>query len=292
MPIELRAGPTRLEVLPEYGGRIHQLWLTIDGREEPVLWSPDDVVAYETAPLYGGCFPMAPWPNRIADGRFPWAGREVSVPQNDPPNALHGLVFDRPWGVVARAGRVVELRCEFDERWPWAGYAWQRIELGEAGLTIKIEARSGRETFPAGVGLHPWFRRGVAGAREVRVTVPAARHYELADQLPTGKMVAPAGDFDLREGAILGDRRLDDCYAVLEGPAVIDWGRVRLALETESAEPHLMVHTPEQAVCIESQTCAPNAFNLRTTGLEGTGFAIAEPGRAVALVNRWKWQIL
>jgi len=289
--IELRSGAARLQVLPEYGGRIHQLWVAVDGREEPLLVAPEDPAAYGESPLGGGCYPMAPWPNRIAGARFPWAGRTIDLRANDGANALHGLVFDRPWEVIARAGPRVELRCDLGEHWPWDGYAWQRIELSAAGLLVKLEVRSRREAFPAGVGLHPWFRRDAAGAEHVRVRVPASERYMLRDQIPTGERVIPAGDFDLREPGPIGERRLDDCYTGLTGPSVIDWGRVQLEMTIECPEPHVMIYTPENAICIEPQTCAPDALNLRTSS-ERTGLALAEPGRAVSLISRWSWRIM
>src|SRR4029079_18414208 len=123
-------------------------------------------------PTYGGCFPMAPWPNRISGGLFPWRGTIVSV-ENGRENALHGLVLDQPWDVVARVGRVVEMTCDFGGRWPWAGKVWQRIELGPNFLAMKMEVRSSREAFPAGCGWHPWFRRDVAGSISVRLSANA-----------------------------------------------------------------------------------------------------------------------
>lgn len=289
--IELRAGPARIEVLPEFGGRIHQLWLSIDGREEPLLASPMDPADYADRPLSGGCYPMAPWPNRIAGGRFQWAGREFRLPANDGPNALHGLAFDRPWEVVARVGRVLEMRCDFGQAWPWDGYAWQRIELSAAGLLVKAEVRSRHEAFPAGIGVHPWFRRSIAGGGDASVRVPASLRYVLEGQIPTGELVPPSGEFDLSVPTLPGSRALDDCFTGLDGPIAIDWGPVRLDLTVECRQPHVMVHSTADAFCVEPQTCAPDAFNLRAR-VDGTGFATVEPGRAVALVSRWSWQIM
>lgn len=280
-----------MEVAPEFGGRIHQIWVVVDGAEEALLSSPGDVESYAERPLDGGCYPMAPWPNRVAGGRFSWAGRTFALPTNDGGHALHGLVFDQPWEVVARVGRVVELRCELGDGWPWDAYAWQRIEIGETGLSIKVEARSRRDAFPAGVGLHPWFRRTVAGAEDATVRLPAESRYLLANQIPSGGLVPPGGDFVLDTTHPLGSRGFDDCYTGLEGPVVIDWGRVRLGMSVECPAPHVMVYTTPDAFCIEPQTCAPDAFNLRTD-LQGTGFAVAEPGRAVGLVSRWRWSIM
>ena len=289
--IELRTEGARLQVVPEIGGRLHQLWLTVHGREEPLLVSPEDPSGHGTEPLTGGSYPMAPWANRIAGAAFRWGGRNVALPANEPPHALHGLVFDRPWEVVARVGRVLEMRCDFDERWPWEGYAWQRVELQPGGLLIKAEVRSRREAFPAGIGLHPWFRRDVAGAEDVLVRIPARQRYVAEAGIPTGALRALEGSFDLRDLQPLGARPLDDCYTLLDDPVELDWGRLRLEIDVECAQPHVMVYATPEAICVEPQTCAPDAFNLRTR-LEGTGFATAEPGRAVALASRWRWRIM
>lgn len=291
MAIELRSSGGRAVILPEFGGRLHQLLVVVDGREEPLLFSPEDPAGYMAHPARGGSFPMAPWPNRISGSTFPWAGKIVTVPSGGKPHANHGRVLHQPWEVVARTARVVELAAAFDDGWPWAGRAWQRFEITPTGLRMKLEVRSDRETFPAGCGWHPWFRRDVAGAEAVRVTLPAPHRYVLHEQIPTGALVVPGGEFDLSGGPALGDRRLDDCYTGLTAPVEIDWGRLRLRMSVDCPQPHVMVHTPPQAFCIEPQTCAPDAFNLDARGVQGTGAAIAIPGRPVSIASRWDWEV-
>jgi len=289
MAIELQGETARAIILPEYGGRLHQLYVTVAGDEHALLWGPDDPAEYAAHPHRGGCFPMAPWPNRIAGGSFSFDGKQWNVPIDSPPNAIHGRLSNVPWQVVARTARVVELTARFDDTWPWLGKAWQRIELTRTGLRLKMEVRSERQPFPAGCGWHPWFRRDVAGATEVRLSVPVAARYILKHQLPTGETVAPEGDF-LLDGQPLGDRRLDDCYRGLSGDIAIDWGTFALSMTVLSSEPHVTVFTPDNAVCVEPQTCAADAFNLAARDVSGTGFAVAEPGRPVSIESRWTWQ--
>ena len=287
MAIELRSGGASAVILPEYGGRLHQLSVPIAGGEVPLLASPADPEEYATRPTRGGSFPMAPWPNRVRAGRISWGGRDYQLPIDRDPNAIHGRVHFRPWTVVARTARVVELSCEFDDGWPWQGRAWQRFELRDDSLRMKLEVRSAREAFPAGCGWHPWFRRDVS-AGGVRVTVPASRRYLLEGQLPTGECVVPMGDY-LLDGRPLGDRRLDDCYAGIEGPVLIDWGNLKLSITIDCAFPMAMVHTPPEAFCIEPQTCAPDPFNLAAAGSTNEGLAIARPGSPVSLTSEWRW---
>ena len=289
--IELQAPGARAMIEPAAGGRLHQLFVTIDGTETPLLWSPDDLSAYADAdaPLYGGSYPMAPWPNRLAGGRFSWNGHDYQM-DNGRDLAIHGLVCDRPWEVVARAGRVVELACAFGDGWPWEGRAWQRFELGPGFLSLRLDVRSAREPFPAGSGWHPWFRRSLTGEdpEAVRLTVPAERQYRLTDQLASGETMPPAGDA-LLDGSPLGGRRLDECYTALREPrAVIEWPGLRLEMTVECPFPHVQVYTPPDAFCVEPQTCAPNAFNIADP-VAGAGVAAA--GRALSLASRWTWAV-
>jgi len=289
MAIELRSGTARAVILPEHGGRLHQLLLDHEGREEPLLWSPADPAAYDARPTHGGSFPMAPWPNRIAASRFRWRDTGYEVPGGGKPNAIHGRVLDVPWDVVARTARVCELTATFDEGWPWPGKAWQRFELSATALRMKLEVRAAREPFPAGCGWHPWFRRDAFGATDVRLTLPASELYLAEHDLPTGEVCPPSGDHDFRAGASLGDRRVDSCYRGLSGPIEIDWGARRLHITVSAIEPHVMLYTPDHAFCIEPQTCAPDAFNLAARGVPNTGLAIAAPGRPVAIESTWSW---
>ncbi len=290
MTIELTAPRARALVEPTYGGRLHQLFVDVDGKEEALLLAPADLAAYESDPTFGGCFPMAPWPNRIAGGIFAWRGGSVSV-ENGREHALHGLVLDRPWDVVARVGRVVEMTCDFGDRWPWAGKAWQRIELGPNCLAFKMEVRSAREMFPAGCGWHPWFRRDVADSGSVAIETNAERRYVLKHGLPTGEVVPPGGTA-LLDGSPIGARLLDDCYTGFDGPPLVTlaWERLALRISFECPTPHLQVYTPPEAVCIEPQTCAPDAFTLAAAGRPDVGMAVVSPGLALSMSMRWTWE--
>lgn len=276
-------------VEPRYGGRLHQLFVELDGAEVPLLMAPDDPAAYEQHPFVGGCFPMAPWPNRIQNGTFRWGEREYRVPMDVNGEALHGLVFEQPWDVTARVGRILEMSCEFGRGWPWEGRAWQRIELGRDFLAMKLEVRAGREPFPAGCGWHPWFLRAVGGSQDVRVIVPAKQRYVLDELIPTGELAAPSGD-SLLNGGWLGDRQLDDCYTGFEtGAALMEWDRLKLSVRFDCPRPHIQVYTRPEAFCLEPQTCAPNAFNLASRGAAFDGTAVVAPGRPLALSMRWTW---
>ena len=54
---------------------------------------------------------LAPWPNRLGDGRYSFEGIEAQAPINElaANNAIHGLVRWMPWRMVGRAQNRVSM---------------------------------------------------------------------------------------------------------------------------------------------------------------------------------------
>ena len=104
---------------------------------------------------------LAPWPNRIAEGRYRYGGRECQAPLNEVSRrtAIHGLVRWLDWSPVAREGASVSLACPIR---PQPGYEW-RVDLQvtyavhDRGLTVRLQAvNRGQERAPFGAGFHPY----------------------------------------------------------------------------------------------------------------------------------------
>ena len=288
--IELRRGRTRAIVAPAAGGRLHQLEIDDDGDWLPLLHTAPSPEALLDDPLHLGSYPMAPWPGRIDGGRFVWAGRQWSVPRNDPPHALHGRVAFAPWRIDAVSADACELSIELDS-WPFAGSVVQRIHVVDRGIDQQIEVRAASgNRFPAGVGWHPWFRRDVRPGAAVRVRVDASQVYETHEIIPTGWLLHARGQHNLRGGPELGDRRIDACYRHPRGPISISWDDLTLTMASSPNVTHAVVFTPEHAVCVEPQTCAPDAFNLAAQGMEGAGMTIVSPSRPLIATTSWRWR--
>jgi aldose 1-epimerase len=69
-----------------------------DGRDLVVPFEPDQV-----RPAYRGAL-LAPWPNRVVDGVYTFAGVTYKLALTDPgrPNALHGLAVWLDFAVVSQ----------------------------------------------------------------------------------------------------------------------------------------------------------------------------------------------
>ena len=286
-PILLEAARTRVTVAPDAGGRIAQIEALHRGTWTSLLHAPEDTDG-RVDPMSWGSFVMAPWPNRIAGGRFSWRGGTFDVPPNFSGHAIHGLCFDRAWSVQATSEATCVLSIAFDARWPFGGRCVQRIEALDDGVAQTVEVHATDGAFPAGVGWHPWFQRGIGGAEHVHAQIDAPQRYELAEAIPTGRLLPVDDEYDLRAYSRLGERRLDDCYrGVAAGPR-LRWGDLELWMESSANVTHVVAYTPESTICIEPQTCAIDAFNLEARGVDA-GVAVVEAGRPLMATTTWRW---
>jgi aldose 1-epimerase len=290
--VELLRGHTRAVVLPEAGGRLHQLSIRDGRRWLPLLRGPVSPRKHLNDPISGGSYPMAPWPGRIDGGRFLWAGRLYHVPVKNGAHSLHGHSVYLPWTLESRTGTTCRLSVAFDAGWPFRGGAVQEIAVLDDGIRQRLEVHAEKGSrFPAGLGWHPWFRRNVRPHHDVRVLVDADRVYETADMIPTGWLPRAGGDLDLQGYPALARRRLDTCYRHPRGPLRVRWGDVELTMRSTPNVTHAVVYTPQHAVCVEPQTCAPDAFNLAAQGVEGAGMAVVDGRHPLIAGTTWRWTI-
>ena len=229
---------------------------------------------------------LAPWPNRLADGRYEFNGVRAQAALDEPErrNAIHGLVRWMPWTLQTRHQNQLSLRLQLH---PTPGYPFSLLldveyHLGRDGLTVTTTARSFEEgPIPFGLGFHPYLTAGPETVDGAILRVPAHHTLDLDDRgLPTGALTPAAGtERDFTTGRFLGPLALDTAYTTLDrepdgtARATIDapGGARGATLWVDAAFPYLMVYTgdtlPEQqrrrrAVAIEPMTCPPNA--LRT----------------------------
>ncbi|MEM9713952.1 MAG: aldose 1-epimerase [Actinomycetota bacterium] len=266
MTAELRstAGDVELVVLPDVGGKIASL--RVAGRE--LLAAPGG----RDAPRTGGSFLMVPWAGRIRRGRFTFDGVEHRVPVNLGAHAIHGTVLDRPWEVIDDS----TLRCELDDRWPFAGHVIARWELAPDRLHQSLEVHAA-EPMPVAVGWHPWFRRRLDDGRPVELVWRPGFVFERDDEgIPTGRTVAvPAGPWD-------------DCFGGLAGPPLLRWPGA-LELEVDSDCPCVVVFDePADTLCVEPQSAPPDAVNL----VGPARAPVVEPGEPFVRTTTWTWRPL
>lgn len=239
---------------------------------------------------------LAPWPNRIAEGRYSYGGRDVQCPLNEPSrgDAIHGLVRWLEWDVVDHAGSAVTLMCAVR---PQPGYEWALdlqvgYHLDGAGLTVTLAAvNTGDERAPFGAGFHPYLRVGDHQVDDLCLEVPAGCRVITDDGRTTVEEPVAGSEWDLRSGRRLQGLVLDTAYGRLDrrpdGRAAVVLSRPdgsgSVSLWVDEAFPYLMIYTGDEvqdasrrrrAVAVEPMSCPPQAFRT------GTDVVPLAPGEA------------
>jgi aldose 1-epimerase len=234
---------------------------------------------------------LAPWPNRLGEGRYTFEGRSANAALDEPEhhNAIHGLVRWLPWSLLGRAQNVVTLGLVLH---PQPGYPWRlsltiEYRLGRDGLSVTTEARnSGGQPAPFGLGFHPYLTVGTATVDSARLLVPARRRLVTNERgLPTGEVELAGSEFDFSTGRPLGSMRLDTgfCDLVREPDDSVRVeldhpdGERGLTLWADSGFSYLMVYTGDNAkdaarrrtsIAIEPMTCPPDALRSGTSVID------------------------
>lgn len=269
--IELRSGPNRVVLDPARGGRLAS-WSV--GGEELLVGPPDDA----DSSIHWGCFVMAPWPGRMANGRFDWHGRTIQLERTHGRHAIHGLTWNRPWSIEAASESTAALAIELPrDQWPMGGRVRQRLAVTPAGVRLEAEIEAD-EPMPAAIGWHPWFlRRG-----DPRLRLDAGTYQLTEGMVPTGATAAVSGRTDLRGGPTLGRRRLDVCYLAAASPAVVTWPDIELTIDFSPSPAPLVVYTPRDSFCVEPLTAPPNAFGRPARARRSAGVRELRAGQRLS----------
>ena len=239
---------------------------------------------------------LAPWPNRLADGRYEFAGIEAQAALDEPArgNAIHGLVRWLPWQADAPAQNVVALTCRLR---PTPGYPFSlelRVEyrLGREGLSVTTTATNiGPGSLPFGLGFHPYLTAGTDVVDTTVLQLPATERLVLDDRaLPTGEIRSVSGtEYDFTSGRSIGPTRLDTAFTGMvrdgDGLARVTLsnpdGGAFVSLWMDGCFGYLMCFTGDsveevsrrrRSVAVEPMTCPPNALR------SGAGLIVLEPG--------------
>lgn len=277
----IEAGPHRVTVV-EVGAGLRSY--TVDGADVTASYGDDEL------PPKGCGITLVPWPNRIRDGKYTFAGTEYQLPLTEPAahNAIHGLGRWERWTVLRHEADAVTLRLDIV---PQNGYPFEvRVDVTyalhpEQGLRVTQTAtnRGGRAA-PFGAGAHPYLSTRGQALTDTVLELPAGEVLVIDDQqVPTGRRPVAGSDHDLRQARQLGELRLDDGFTGLQTSGGRGVAEVRTSdggarLWFDETYQFLQVFTRDAAgrgwpaIAIEPMTCAPDAFN------NGMGLLTLEPG--------------
>jgi aldose 1-epimerase len=276
-------GTVEVVVLPEVGARIHRL--RAFGHD--LLRTPADPAEHVREPFFWGAYVMAPWCNRIEAGEVRVGSSRVAVPSNFPDgSAIHGQVYARPWTVLE--DRALRVRGGGDG-WPWTYEVGTRIDVVDRTVRIDLTlANLSPEPMPAGLGIHPWFRRPLL----VAIRGDSVHPSNIATQ-PLPEPVR--GSLDLRE---VGEMALDldtTWTDLAEPPVELRWPDlgIRATMRVSAPTTFIVAASPAHldAIAVEPETHAPQGLRRLLAGEPG-GLTMLDPRRALDLTVELAFELL
>ena len=288
-------------VLVGFGFNCYQFTAVHRGEGVECLWAEPGFESGNCRPTGSGIPLMFPFAGRIPGTVFRWEGREYQLTAGDGRgNALHGFVMNRPWRILAQTADSVTgvFQASVDdpkilESWPadFRITCTYRIRGCELDTRVILE-NPDTTPLPYGFGTHPYLRVSLGGSppADCVVRLPVTESWELVEMLPTGKRLPVPGADALQRGAPFAQLTLDDIFTGLQFAGeecvaeICDPGARRsLKIAFDRAFRECVVYTPphREAICIEPETCVPNAFELSRRGLDA-GPTVLQPGERVA----------
>jgi aldose 1-epimerase len=158
---------------------------------------------------------LAPWPNRIRDGKWQWQEKELQLEITEPgrQTALHGLVSDTQWEVVEQHESTVTLSTRVD---PAPGYPFSlevtvTYRLHDGGVDCTIDIRNvGDALAPVAIGFHPFLCLGDRPVRSLTLSSPVEKVVAVDERLlPIGLEDVSQSTHNPAEGTPLHDAQFD-----------------------------------------------------------------------------------
>jgi aldose 1-epimerase len=224
---------------------------------------------------------LAPWPNRIRDGRYPFDEQWQQLPLTEPEhhNALHGLVRWLPWRLVAATESSLTCACLLPAQpgYPWSLSLQTAWSLSDAGLSAEHQVVNlAGGPAPFGLAVHPYLRLPGVPVSEARLQVPA-RLRLLTDSrlLPIGAAKIEGTEWDFTVARRIGELVIDTAFGSLvadaaggsavtlagaDGSGVRLWADASFQWWQVFTGDTLPADRFRRSVAVEPMTCPPDAF--------------------------------
>ena len=224
---------------------------------------------------------LAPWPNRIRDGRYKIGLRTFQLPITEERrnNALHGLVNSMEWELVEKTGQrvILETLLPESEYYPSSLKFSVVYEIDSIGLNWKLTAENvGNDLAPYGASVHPYLIGDPASTvNEWTLSLPCKEYLKVDSRrlLPISIDFCE-GDFSFQQPRIIGSHFIDHAFRIdplnknqrVEVMAPSNFG---VWMEYDKSSKWIQIHTSDRdggpgtrrCLAVEPMTCPADAFN-------------------------------
>jgi aldose 1-epimerase len=279
-------GGGRRAVVVEVGGTLR----AYSAGDVPLL---DGFDADEMSPASAGQI-LAPWPNRIRDGRYTFEDQSYQLALTEPEkhNAIHGLANWSRWTVVEHTADCLTVEFELP---PQVGYPWwltlrSRWQVSADGLRCDQQAvNNSTSNAPWGYSAHPYVKLPGVSVDETVLHVPGKSRI-LADArlLPIGSVSVAGSEYDFTEPRKIGGLVLDIAFGDIEHNAsgitevtitdpgsaasIVVWADQKFKYWQVFTGDTLAGERFRRSVAIEPMTCPPDSFRT------GRDLTVLAPG--------------
>lgn len=293
-----------IEFLPGYGAGLNGLHVqTTNGTVNLVegYSSPEDIEK-DGKVRYLGTF-LFPFPNRTKGGHYQFEGKGYQFPINESArnNALHGMLFNKPFVVagIFTDGEQGKIEMVYRDEHPPDHYPFPyevRIRWKFTGESLECYTsveNIGDSAMPVGFGWHPYFRAN-SPVNQWKVQLPVGEEF-LVDKslIPTGEMKAFSS---FEKPAPFGETHFDTGFRLaVSGPKAVssfqdDGSNIKVDVWQETGDGkynYLQVYSPPDRtmLAIEPMTCPANALqsgesiiNLNPGEIQNASFGIVWQG--------------
>lgn len=237
---------------------------------------------------------LAPWPNRIRDGRYIYRNRLYQAPVNEVSrkNALHGLVNNRPWEIDEIKSHEVKMKTTLlpDDSYPGQLELSICYTLSSSGLKIEISAKNiGINAAPYGVSIHPYLvADSSTKVDEWNLQLFSHQYFKVDPErlLPISIEETPV-EFDFVKSQKIRKTFIDHAFLVgsesfLRGISVTAPNGNGVEMRHSENLGWVQIHTADRdggadsrrCLAVEPMTCPPDAFN------SGIDVIDLEPGQS------------
>ncbi|MBB2945139.1 aldose 1-epimerase [Actinoplanes lutulentus] len=272
-------------VLTEVGGTLRSY--SVNGVELLDGFETDEI-----APGSAGQI-LAPWPNRIRDGKYEFEGQSYQLALTEPArrNAIHGLVNWSRWRLAEQSAGAVTLEYDLPAQvgYPWSLTLRTHWSVSADGLRcVQDVVNTAEANAPWGYSVHPYLRLAGVSVDETVLHVPAKSRI-LADNrlLPLGAVKVAGSEFDFAEPRRIGAQVLDTTFGDIEFDAdgitavtltsadstIVVWADEKFNYWQVFTGDTLHGERHRRSVAVEPMTCPPDAFRT------GRDLVVLEPGQ-------------
>jgi aldose 1-epimerase len=255
----------------------------------------DGFTVEEMSPASAGQI-LAPWPNRIRDGKYEFEGQsyQLALTEAARHNAIHGLTNWARWTLVEQAPDSVTLEFDLPAQ---VGYPWwlrlrSRWSVSAEGLRCDQEVVNNSATnAPWGYSVHPYLQLTGVAVDDILLHVPAAtRIVADARLLPIGSNKIAGSEYDYSEPRRIGAQILDTTFGDIDHDAdgitevtIADPGSAaKVVVWADEKFKYWQVFTGDtlhgerfrRSVAIEPMTCPPDSFRT------GRDLIVLAPGES------------